>query len=227
MQPPRLVLYLGDRPLARAVEAWLQADPACGTIVGTLWADQELPEEWQADLGVSVQFRRILRAPELARYPRGVVNLHTGYLPWNRGAMPNVWPILDGSPAGVTLHYLDEGVDTGPLVARQQVAVEPWDTGETLYHKLEEAAFTLFCETWPKVLAAPNVGLSQALFEPGTSHRANAVEVYDRLRLDDEVTVGSLIDVLRARTFPPHRGCYFVDEQGRKVYLRLSLEVEG
>ena len=37
-------------------------------------------------------------------------------LPYNRGKNPNVWPIIDGTPAGVTLHYIDSGIDTGEII---------------------------------------------------------------------------------------------------------------
>ena len=46
---------------------------------------------------------------------------------------------VDGTPAGVSLHRIDEGIDTGPILARREVPVEPIDTGETLYRKLEDA----------------------------------------------------------------------------------------
>lgn len=222
--PPRLVLYLGDRPLARRIRDWLLADPARGQVVGTLWVDEKLPAEaegWQADLGVCCQFRRILRKPELDCYPRGIVNLHTGYLPWNRGAMPNVWPIIDGTPAGVTLHYLDEGVDTGPIITARQVKVESWDTGESLYHRLEGAAFDLFTAEWPTCL--DRSAIPQTYLVTGSTHRSRDVETFDWLKPSDVMTVFEMLDLLRSRTFTGYRGCYVI-RGGRRVYVRVSLE---
>src|SRR5687768_9409595 len=82
-----------------------------------------------AEIAVSVMFGYLLRPELLALFPRGAINLHPAYLPYNRGAYPNVWSIVEGTPAGVTLHYIDPGVDTGDLIGRQEVAVEPTDTG--------------------------------------------------------------------------------------------------
>lgn len=46
------------------------------------------------------------------------MNLHISYLPWNKGADPNFWSCIDGTPAGVTLHHIDAGVDTGDIIAQ-------------------------------------------------------------------------------------------------------------
>ena len=64
----------------------------------------------KADMAVSVLFRNMLRKPFLDLFPRGCINLHPAFLPYNRGNYPNVWSIVDKTPAGVTLHYIDEDV---------------------------------------------------------------------------------------------------------------------
>ena len=109
--------------------------------------DLLLPEQGRPVTGVSVKFRHILRTRHLAPFDQ-VVNLHNGFLPWNRGAHPNVWPIVDGSPAGVTLHQMDEGIDTGPILAQDWIPTDAHDTAETLYRRLDDAAFRLFTDHW-------------------------------------------------------------------------------
>ena len=59
----------------------------------------------------------------------------------------------------------------------------------------------------------------------GTYHRIRDVETIDEVFLDREYTARYLVDLLRARTFPPYRGAYFVQE-GKKVFMRLTLEKE-
>ncbi len=174
-----------------------------------------------ADVAVSVSFGFLLRAPIIRLFPKGCINLHPAYLPYNRGGYPNVWSIVEGTPAGVTLHYIDEGVDTGDIIAQQQVTVEPVDTGESLYHKLEQASVDLFTQTWPSIREGTVTPVSQSTAE-GTSHRDRDVQKIDHIDLDTEVRAGDLINILRARTFPPHKGAYFVHE-GRRIYMRLSL----
>jgi methionyl-tRNA formyltransferase len=175
---------------------------------------------FRPDLGVSVLFGDILRPPFLSLFPAGVVNVHPALLPYNRGQYPNVWSIVDGTPAGVTLHYIDAGIDTGAVLAQREVPTTPFDTGESLYRRLERAAVALFQEAWPQLCA----GTLAARPQPpgGTFHRTRDVEAIDEIDLTREYTAGRLLNILRARTFPPHKGAYFL-AGGRKVYVRVQL----
>jgi methionyl-tRNA formyltransferase len=178
----------------------------------------------KADIAVSVLFRNILRKPFLDIFPRGCLNLHPAYLPYNRGNYPNVWSIVEKTPAGVTLHYMDEGLDTGDIVAQEEVVVEMTDTGATLYGKLELAAFRLFQRTWPSIESCKAPRRPQGA-EPGTSHRRIDVRAIDEIDLTQMYRAEDLINILRARTFPPYRGAYF-RHNGKKVYLTLGLSEE-
>jgi methionyl-tRNA formyltransferase len=178
-------------------------------------------ERLRPDIGISVLFGYVLRRDMLDLFPSGCVNLHPSLLPYNRGAYPNVWSILDRTPAGASLHYMDEGIDTGDLVAQREIAVEPVDTGETLYRRLEDCAFDLFRDTWPVIRegCAPRTPQSDAT---GTAHRRADVERLDEIELDRSYTGRELIDLLRARSFPPYPGAYFRCD-GRKVEIRVQL----
>ncbi len=177
------------------------------------------------DLGLSIFWGSILRKPFLDMLPRGCLNLHPALLPYNRGAYPNVWSIIDGTPAGVTLHYVDEKVDTGDIVAQLSVPVSPDDTGKALYWRLEQACVKLFRQTWPQIKAGT---LNRQPQEPhaGTHHRVKDVEKVDAIDLERMYRGRELIDLLRARTFPPHKGAY-IEVDGKRIYLSLKLQVEG
>ncbi len=177
-----------------------------------------------ADIALSVLFDYILRPELIDLFPAGVVNLHPSLLPYNRGQYPNVWSIVEGTPAGVTLHYIDAGIDTGDIIAQCEVPVAPTDTGETLYRRLESAGFGLFRATWPGIRAGTAPRHPQRAGE-GTYHRKRDVEQIDEIDLDREYRAGDLINTLRARTFPPHEGAYFHDGN-QKIYLRLELLLE-
>ena len=181
-----------------------------------------------AEIGVSAFFGHILRSDILELFPAGMINLHPAYLPYNRGAFTNVWSIVDGTPAGVTLHYIDTGVDTGDVIARIRVRVSPTDTGGSLYGKLENTCIELFKEAWPQVATGDVVRIAQSgpTFEgEGTSHRMKDVDAIDEIDLDASYKARDLINILRARTFPPHSGAYFTENDTR-VYLRLQLLTE-
>lgn len=176
-----------------------------------------------ADIGLSVLFGYILQPELIDTFPQGIVNLHPALLPWNRGANPNVWSIVDGTPAGVTLHHIDSGVDSGDIVAQRRVPVEPVDTGATLYAKLEGAGMQLLRDTWPAILS----GTAPRHPQPagGTFHRVRDVDQIDPIELDRCYKARELLDILRARTFPPHKGAYF-EVDGKRVYVRVELEAD-
>src|ERR1700730_6506436 len=126
--------------------------------------------ECKPDIGISVFFGYILRPDYLRLFPKGCINIHPALLPFNRGAHPNVWSIVDRTPAGVTIHYLDEGIDTGDIIAQRPVSLEPTDTGETLYRKLEKVSVELFMEQWPTI-ATESANSHCQVRESGTFHR--------------------------------------------------------
>ena len=181
-------------------------------------------QHFRPDIGLSILFGYIVKKEVLDLLPQGCINLHPALLPYNRGAYPNVWSIVEQTRAGTTIHYMDEGVDTGDIIAQREVEVEPIDTGESLYRKLETASLELFIETWPRILSGKAPRQAQ-LKDEGTYHRAADVEKVDEINLDQSYTARELINILRARTFESYRGAYFIQEN-RRVYLQLKLEYE-
>jgi methionyl-tRNA formyltransferase len=184
---------------------------------------REAIQRLKPNLAISVFFGYILKREFLDLFPRGVINLHPALLPFNRGAYPNVWSIIEGTPVGATLHYLDEGVDTGNIIAQRELKVQAADTGATLYHKLEDVCIELFKESWPAFKEGKLARQPQPT--QGTSHRVSDVQGIDQIDLDRHYTARELINLLRARTFPPHPGAYFMDG-GRKIHLELKLTEE-
>jgi methionyl-tRNA formyltransferase len=176
------------------------------------------------DMGFSIMFGYLLEPDFLSLLPGGCLNLHPSFLPFNRGAHPNVWSIVDRTPAGVTLHYIDEGVDTGDIICQKKAAVAPSDTGESLYHKLESAGLELLQESWPAIQSGQIKRTAQPNFS-GTRHKASDVSQIDEIDLQKNYKGEDLLNTLRARTFPPYRGAFFRDK-GRKVYIRIQLEEE-
>jgi methionyl-tRNA formyltransferase len=178
-----------------------------------------------ADIAVSVLFAYVVSPEFIGLFPKGCINLHPALLPHNRGRFPNVWSIVTKTPAGVTLHYIDQGIDTGDVIAQKEVPVEVTDTGATLYRRLELEGLKLFKENWPSIRAGTCSRSSQP-GGAGSYHRGRDVETIDEIDLQKSYRAEDLINVIRARTFPPHRGAYFM-HQGRKIYLRIDLKEES
>ncbi len=181
-------------------------------------------KELKPDIGLSILFGYILKPVFIDLFPNGIINLHPSYLPYNRGQYPNVWSIIDRTPAGATLHYIDKDIDTGDIVAQEKIETEPIDTGETLYRKLELLCLELFKQSWQDI-KQNKVKRTIQNRDHGTFHLQKDVSKIDEIDLNKEYNARDLIDIIRARTFPPYEGAYFIDN-GSKIYLRLKLLYE-
>ncbi|MGZ5199575.1 MAG: formyltransferase family protein [Telluria sp.] len=136
-----------------------------------------------ADFIVSYGYRHLIPADVLAAFGSRAVNLHISLLPWNRGADPNLWSFLEDTPKGVTIHVLERGIDTGPILAQLAVASDPHDTLKTSYERLAQAMVALFADTWGDIRSGRLPARAQS--GAGTYHRTS-----DRSHVADLLTQG-------------------------------------
>ncbi len=96
-----------------------------------------------------IGWSQIARTPLLSAPRRGVIGMHPTLLPKGRGRAAIPWAILKGlSETGVTMFKLDEGVDTGPIVAQETIPLSAGETASTLYEKVVCAHSDLIRSTW-------------------------------------------------------------------------------
>ena len=117
--------------------------------------DQELlsvVSKYQPDLVVSAGFMRIL-APQFVQTFK-VINSHPALLPLFPGAHAVRDALAAGATeTGTTIHWVDEGVDTGEVIAQERVEITPTDTEETLHERIKIIERGLIVATIPQVLA--------------------------------------------------------------------------
>ncbi len=114
-------------------------------------------EQWisgaDADIGFVVAYGRILTAAMLESLPRGFVNVHFSLLPRWRGAAPVERAILAGDETtGVSLMQLDQGLDTGPVIAAVETPIAPDETGGSLTGRLSYLGAMIIDDTIPDYL---------------------------------------------------------------------------
>ncbi|MDF1604889.1 formyltransferase family protein [Nocardioides sp. YIM 152315] len=188
------VLFLG--PADAPLRAWLQAQG--NEVVQT---EAAVSADVIADAGftflVSHGYRHILRRDVLELFAGRAVNLHISYLPWNRGADPNLWSFVDDTPKGVTIHRIDEGVDTGDILVQEEVRLEVGDTLATSYAKLQSSIQDLFRRSWEQIRTGELPGRPQPA--GGSRHRLR-----DRVALADLLADGwdTPVSTLRGQGLP-------------------------
>ena len=88
-------------------------------------ASLQFINDLQPDLIISAYFNQIIKPPLFALPKLGILNVHPGWLPVYRGAMAYFWVLKNGNEsAGVSVHWIDEGIDTGSLVARRSFLIK-------------------------------------------------------------------------------------------------------
>lgn len=104
-------------------------------------------KKFGADLFVSMSFNQIIKK-ELESIPaKGFINCHAGKLPQYRGRNILNWAILNGEKEfGVTVHYIDQGIDTGDIILQKIVPIEQKDDFKSVYHKAIEVCPQLLNE---------------------------------------------------------------------------------
>jgi len=115
---------------ARGVESLAPVDVNERSVVDAVVA-------FDPGLLLSVYYTQIFR-PELLSAVRGpCLNFHPSLLPRHRGHAPVIWAIVEGDAVtGLSVHHVDRGVDTGPLVYRRPLPIHPLDTGFDVHQKM-------------------------------------------------------------------------------------------
>jgi phosphoribosylglycinamide formyltransferase-1 len=106
-----------------------------------------LLQQEHVELLVLAGFMRIVGPQLLAAFPRRIINIHPSLLPKHRGLRAWEQALTAGdSVAGCTVHYVDEGVDTGDIIAQAEVDILPGDTPESIHARIQEAEHVLYPE---------------------------------------------------------------------------------
>ena len=172
---------------------------------------------------VVAAYGRIL-PPEMLRVaPLGVLNVHPSLLPRYRGPSPVTEAILDGeSKVGVTVMLLDEGMDTGPILARKETHVFPEEAADQLTLRL----FALGAELLTEVLPAWESGEIKPL--PQNEDEASVTRLYNREDGEIDWSLPAEHLARRLRALHPWPGC-FTHWEGRllKVIRGRALEEDA
>lgn len=178
-------------------------------------SEQDLADRVQAlgldsELGLLAWWPRIIRQTVLALPRYGFVNTHPSLLPYNRGKNYNFWALVEQNPFGVTLHRVDEGIDTGAIIAQREIPYAWNDTGGSLYRKAAAAMSELVIEAYPllRSLDFPYIDQPKGA---GSFRKAAEMAEASQIQLDEQYTARDLLNLLRARTFQDHPACWFRD----------------
>lgn len=110
----------------------------------------DMLERIKPRLIISYNYRHIITSDIIEAVQGNVINMHTSLLPWNRGSSPNIWSIIDDTPPkGVTIHILDDGLDTGDILLQKELTFdEDKETLQSSYEILNREIVQLLQDNW-------------------------------------------------------------------------------
>lgn len=134
-------------------------------------------ERIKPHLVISYNYRHIIK-PEIIKAAHGnIINLHISMLPWNRGSSPNLWSFIDDTPKGVTIHVLDEGLDTGDILLQKEIFFdEETETLKSSYDCLNKEIVKMLQDNWADIYARKWNLQKQA--EGGSAHTMRELQRY-------------------------------------------------
>lgn len=210
-------------------DPWVDKTPlyqeACSCGLRVYHSQTELLQDFQPasfDYGVSCRSSIIFKRDFLGLFSRFLINMHGGLLPARGGLHISCHCILEGDrQSGGTIHVIDEGIDTGDILARKAFDLLPHDTAIDVYQKTQFVLLDLFAELKESLLTDSFTRTPQRnLIEQGekrTYFNRHAVALRKEIN-PWQMSPEEIDRRVRGLDFPGHEPAYMLIG-GRKVYL--------
>ena len=162
-------------------------------------------------------------APELiVVVAYGCINLHVSLLPKYRGSAPVQWAVLNGdAETGVSIMQMDEGLDTGDVLACEKIAIDPEETSGQLFDRVTAVGARVLCETLPAIAA----GTLKA--EPQAHENASVAPMLSKEMAQFHLTDSADHIHNWVRGMAPWPGAWFVTAGGKKLKVTESRVAES
>lgn len=168
------------------------------------------------DAYVSMSFNQIFKSVIINQTPLGIINCHAGRLPFYRGRNVLNWVLINGEREfGVTVHYVDEGIDTGDIIAQETYPISDLDD----YSSLLERAYLYCSDLLYRSLKLLNDGSAQRIKQ----NDIHPVGFYcSQRKVGDEVINWSedsldIFNFVRGICFPGPQARAFIDQDEVKI----------
>ncbi|MEW6041848.1 MAG: methionyl-tRNA formyltransferase [Elusimicrobiota bacterium] len=180
---------------------------------------REIFDGLMPDLGVVVAYGKILPKSIIDYPPGGTINVHFSLLPKYRGAAPIQWALIRGEKkTGVTVFYLDEGIDTGKIIIQEETEITDEDNSDSLQEKLIEQGIKLLGKALGEIEKCS--GRCKSTKQEGEPSYAPPLKKTDGL-IDWDRTSAEINNLVKGTH--PWPGAYsFLKTKEKKIYLIIT-----
>ena len=110
--------------------------------------DLNYVKEKKVEFIVCDRYEHLIKKDVIMYMKEKIINAHPSILPLNKGWQSNFWSVYHNTVKGVTIHFVDQGLDTGDIIAQQKINVTNSETLRNLYYKSRAAMINLFFDNW-------------------------------------------------------------------------------
>ncbi len=167
------------------------------------------------DLGVNIGFNYIIKRSILNILP--ILNPHPSYLPYNRGCHHSFWSIIDKTPAGATLHMMNEEIDGGDILFQKKIKLNKYMPASEIQKKCEDMAMYLLNTNLKKIIYGKFKPLKQKKF---SYHSKKEILKKSILNSSDNIKVSYLFDLIRA-TYNKDNG-FYIKFNNKKFLIKIK-----
>ena len=166
-------------------------------------------------IGVNCGFNFIIPGSVIKKLK--ILNLHPAALPINRGCHHSFWGIMNKTILGATIHWMDKGIDTGPIINRKVFKDDGDMTAEEIQSKSNQMCLELLSENIDNIMCGTSKSLIQ---DKGTYHSKKEIIDASTIDFNDKIEVRYLYDLCRA-TCNKNNG-FIVSKNGKKFLVRIN-----
>jgi methionyl-tRNA formyltransferase len=177
------------------------------------------------DYVLCVHFPYIVPPAALAIPRVGFLNLHPAFLPFGRGWHTVTWAILEDHPIGATLHFMDEGVDTGDIILQRPLEVTAAETAEMVYPRVKELEVRVLEEALPMLLSLNPPRMAQDR-GAGSTHLRGDLLYPAVQKIESSPAADAVLRKLRALTTGQLQEAAYVEVNGRRYRIQVRIDEE-
>ena len=176
------------------------------------------------DLGVSCLFGHVLQRDIVDLTQNRIINMHPSLLPFGRGSDPIPWAKIEGNPQGVTIHYMEEGLDSGAIVFQKPLETDLSMSAGEIYEIAMSELFKGIKQVFPRILAGDQLAKEQSGAPSYHSSKdliqLRVIDCFETYRVKD------FINLVQALTYSDGRTAMIRDEDSTlwKITLKLTRE---
>ncbi len=178
------------------------------------------------DIGFSCRFSLFIPSNIIKKFSYGIINFHGGLLPECRGLNSSCHAILlNHKKAGGTLHFIDEALDTGNIIKREEFEIKDSDTSISLFKKTQLALLNAYYEKIDSFILGKNDSIPQQLFI-SKGYKTNYFDqksLEGKREIKEHFTRAQVSRIVRAFDHPDHEPAFKIIN-GKKKYMFNTLK---